>query len=1165
MLDFKKLLKDNNIDICSIPDGGVSLVLSQVIKNSENNILYIALNDEELHNIANTIKFFENNIDLVILPSWDCLPYDRVSPKSSIINERINSLNQLINSSNKKIVLVTVNSILQKTIPKEILKMQIFKILKGDKINRDVLITKLFNLGFNRSVTATEPGDFAIRGSIVDIFSNQNSEGWRIDFFGDNVESIKLYDPITQISRASLESIELKPANEVILQKDNIENFKNSFLQKFGVNAIKEPIYESVSNNRNYPGIEHWLPLFYQNLDDIFSYIEAPIIVFNHLILNAVEERLKTIEDYYHSRLDSLKNKSLAIANYYPIEPKNLWLTAKEFENKLNTHKNIIFSSFDKEDNKSVYSGLKNLPNFIAESQAQNISVFKILREFSEANLKNSKGLHKRLKILITCFSESSRNRIVNIIEASDFHYQLIDNWEMVNKISPKSLGIAILPLETGFISEDIIVVTEQDLLGQKIYKKVKSRKRLENYLSEASSLTEGELVVHKEHGIGRFEGLETLKVGEISHDCIKILYAGGDKLYIPVENIDSITRYGTDEGGALDKLGGVAWQTRKAKLKDRIKLAAEELLKIAAERSLKKAPILYPVKGLYNEFCAKFPYMETEDQLLSIEEIEKDLASGVAMDRLICGDVGFGKTEIALRAAFIAVKSEESLTSGNKVQVAVIVPTTLLSRQHYKAVKERFAGFEVNIAQLSRLTPRGEVLKIKNGIKEGTVDIVVGTHALFAKNIEFKNLGLLIIDEEQHFGVAQKEKLKQLKSDVHILTLSATPIPRTLQMSLSGIKELSLIATPPIDRLAVRTYVMQYDPLIIREAILREFYRGGKIFYVSPRIKDLVDLEKRLKELVPEVKIIIAHGQMPPSKLDEIMNDFYDGKYDLLLCTTIVESGLDVPSANTIIIHRADILGLSQLYQLRGRVGRGKIRAFAYLTIPSNKILNGQADKRLKVMQTLDSLGAGFSLASHDMDIRGFGNLVGEEQSGHIKEVGIELYQEMLKEAVENLKETDKHNIVVEKEDFSIQINIGFAVLIPEEYITDLSLRLGLYRRVASLSSNIEIEEFGEEMIDRFGPLPEEFKNLLLTVKLKNICKELAIEKIDAGPKGVVLSFYKNNFKNPEALLNYVLKYPHKLKLRSDHKLVLLIESDQPLERFNLITKALNNIKEIT
>ncbi|MEO1227162.1 MAG: transcription-repair coupling factor, partial [Pseudomonadota bacterium] len=613
------------------------------------------------------------------------------------------------------------------------------------------------------------------------------------------------------------------------------------------------------------------------------------------------------------------------------------------------------------------------------------------------------------------------------------------------------------------------------------------------------------------------------------------------------------LSRYGSDDTIVqLDRLGGAAWQARKSRVKKRLKDMADALMGIAAARELRKGEVIEPGDGAYDEFAARFPYPETDDQLSAIADVLHDLGSGRPMDRLICGDVGFGKTEVALRAAFLAAISGR--------QVAVVVPTTLLARQHYQNFVDRFANLPIRVGRLSRLTPAAEQKEVRAGLADGTVDIVIGTHALLGKQIQFKQLGLVIIDEEQHFGVKQKEKLKQLKANTHVLTLTATPIPRTLQMALAGVRELSLISTPPIDRLAVRSFVLPYDPVVVREALLREHFRGGQTYYVCPRIQDLEGVREALTELVPEIRFAMAHGRMAPSQLEEVMTAFYDGQFDVLLCTSIVESGLDVPSANTIVIHRADMFGLAQLYQLRGRIGRSKVRGYAYLTYRPDRPLSTIAQQRLHVIETLDTLGAGFTLASHDMDIRGAGNLLGEEQSGHIREVGIELYQQLLEEAVA----AARGDVGDADDEWAPQINLGIPVLIPEPYVPDLQVRLDLYRRVAKLVDRSEIDVFAAELIDRFGPLPDEVENLLTLVSLKRLCKQAGIDKLDAGPKGAVIGFRNDNFANPAELIGLIAQRVGTLKLRPDHRLVLVQGWDKVDRRVDGVRRFVTELADL-
>jgi transcription-repair coupling factor (superfamily II helicase) len=748
-------------------------------------------------------------------------------------------------------------------------------------------------------------------------------------------------------------------------------------------------------------------------------------------------------------------------------------------------------------------------------------------------------------------FNILKENNITNIFVA--------DSWkDAFSKNSKGNIALTILELPHGFISDDLFIASEQDIWGER--KNIRKTKKIsaDNLISDISSLNIGEYVVHIEHGIGKFSGLENIVTDGISHDCLKIIYANNDKLYVPVENIDVISRYGAEDSTVnLDTLGGSAWEAKKSKVKEKIRDIAEKLIKIAAERQLKKAEIFIPEKGVYDEFCNKFLYTETDDQLNAVNDVLQDLSTGIPMDRLICGDVGFGKTEVAIRAAFTVA------TSG--AQVALIVPTTLLARQHYLNFKERLKGFPIKVKMLSRLVSSKESKQIKQELKDGALEIVIGTHALLAKDIEFCNLGLLIIDEEQHFGVAHKEKLKQLKSDVHILTLSATPIPRTLQLSLTGVKQLSIIATPPVDRLASRTFVMPFDSVMIKEAIYREKYRGGQIFVVCPRVSDILQLEPKLKELVPDIKIAVAHGQMSASNLEEIMCDFADGKADILLSTTIIESGIDMPNVNTMIIYRSDMFGLAQLYQLRGRIGRSKQRGYCYFTIPNKKVLTPIAEKRLNILQALNQLGAGFSLANHDLDIRGAGNVLGEEQSGHIKDVGIALYHHLLEEEINRLKAGKIETIDEQSENWSVQITTGVPIIIPEKYVADLGIRLGLYKRIANLLSVEDIKEIREELIDRFGPIPEEVENLLQTVEIKQICKLCNIERIDAGAKGFTVMFHNNNFKNVDKLMSFIAQQMGIVKVRPDQKLFIERNLSNYKMRLETIKKYVAKIYELS
>ena len=759
--------------------------------------------------------------------------------------------------------------------------------------------------------------------------------------------------------------------------------------------------------------------------------------------------------------------------------------------------------------------------NFAPERQQENISLFGALADHIKAKLALG-------PVVIASYSEGARERLTGLIEDEGLAEAIpIPN---ATRIGKRGLHLAVWALEHGFETQDLTVISEQDVLGDRLIRAPKKRRKAENFLTETQSLTPGDLVVHVDHGIGRYRGMEVVTAAGAAHECLLLEYAEQAKLYLPVENIELLSKYGHEEG-LLDRLGGGAWQAKKAKLKERIREMADRLIRIAAERALRRAPVLEPEHHAWEAFSARFPYQETDDQMRAIGDVLDDMSAGQPMDRLICGDVGFGKTEVAMRAAFVAAMSGK--------QVAVIAPTTLLARQHYASFSERFRGFPVKVRQLSRFVSTKDAALTRKGMVDGTVDIVIGTHALLAKGIKFAQLGLLVIDEEQHFGVAHKERLKQLRTDIHVLTLTATPIPRTLQLSLTGVRDLSIIGTPPVDRLAIPTYVSPFDAVTLREALLREHYRGGQSFYVVPRISDLPEIDEFLREQVPEVSVITAHGQMAAGELDDRMNAFYDGKYDVLLATTIVESGLDIPTANTMIVHRADMFGLAQLYQIRGRVGRSKTRAYAYLTTKPRAKLTPAAEKRLRVLGSLDTLGAGFTLASQDLDIRGAGNLLGEEQSGQMRDVGYELYQSMLEEAIAKIKAGEMEGLSDADDQWAPQINLGVPVLIPEAYVPDLDVRLGLYRRLSSLSTKVELEGFAAELIDRFGKLPREVNTLMLVVRIKAMCKRAGIAKLDGGPKGATIQFHNDKFASPEGLVEFIQDQRGLAKVK-DNKIVV-------------------------
>jgi transcription-repair coupling factor (superfamily II helicase) len=1092
--------------------------------------VFIARDDAQAAILAEAATFFAPELETRLFPAWDCLPYDRAGPAARVTAERLATLRWLADPVGAKpqLLVTTVNAVLQRVLPAATVRAQVRLLKSGDSISRDALAALLAVNGYTRVDTVAEPGEYSVRGGLVDLYPAGESHAVRLDFFGDEIDSLRAFDPLDQRSIGRLDSLTLLPVSEVVLTPDAIRRFRQGYVEAFGAATGTDTLYQTISEGRRAGGQDHWLPLFVEQLVGLCADYLTPAdtVVLDAQGPAAVASRFETTTDYYKARAEALADpKRGSGAVYKPLPPDRLYLGEDEWAGALERHRVHTTSPFPADGGGVIDFGVRGGRDFAAE-RAANANVFDAVRD--HARIAGAKGQ----ATAIVCYSEGSRERLAGLLRDHGLGETVeIDDVRALGGLAPGRVGLAVLPLEHGFETEQLSVLTEQDVLGDRLVRKRRKARTSATFAQELATLSTGDLVVHADHGIGRFEGLQTITAAGAPHDCVMLTYDGGDKLYVPVENIDVLTRYGSDsEGVTLDKLGGAGWQNRKAKLKQRIKEIAAELMKVAAARMLKQAEQLEPQAGLYQEFCAGFPYVETDDQARAITDVLDDLVSGRPMDRLVCGDVGFGKTEVALRAACVAAMAGK--------QVAVVCPTTLLARQHAATFADRFRGLPITVGALSRLVSTTDANRVKVGLAEGSTDIVVGTHALLGKTIDFKRLGLVIVDEEQHFGVVHKERLKQLRQDVHVLTLTATPIPRTLQMALTGLRELSVIATPPIDRLAVRTYVMPWDGIVVREALLREHFRGGQSFYVVPRIADLGEVEQFLREQVPEVKAVVAHGQMSPTEIEERMTAFVDRQYDVLVSTTIVESGLDIPNANTLIIHRADQFGLSQLYQLRGRVGRGKARAYAYMTTDPTKPMTAGAEKRLTVLTSLEGLGAGFQLASHDLDIRGAGNLLGDEQSGHIKEVGFELYQQMLEEALLAAR-AEAAGVRAETEEFSPQISVGASLLIPEDYVPDLSLRMALYRRLGDLKSRPEIDGFAAELIDRFGKLPQDLKNLLVVIEIKQHCRAAGIAKIDAGPRGAVVSFLGDRFANPAGLVGFLAKAEGVAKLRPDHKLV--------------------------
>ena len=1130
-----------------VPDGAGMLALAQRLLAGDR-LVYVARDDARMMAMRDALAMQSPDVPLRLFPAWDCLPFDRLSPQGGLVGHRVETLAWLSDLGKHQTdggagevgggaaILTTVNAVLQRVPPADYFTDRSMQLRAGDTTGTAQLAEFLTIQGYLRTDTVRETGEFALRGGILDIFAAGHEMPVRLDFFGDELETLCRFDAATQRNAEKISVVNLRPVAEFQLDESSVELFRSGYRATFGAVATRDALYESVTTGRMHPGMEHWLPLFHESMDRLTDYCLGWQILLDHEADAAIAARFQQIADFHAARQE--RDGGDDSMSYRPLPQDRLYLYVDEAKTLFAQACRMMPFAAPPSDMPAAKvsdaggrAGIMLKPAVAAGGNAINELVVAIATEKAAANRP----------IVLAVAGEGVAARLEELLAAQpdSMPVQRIDRLE---GLAQGGLYLVEWGLETGFQSDSVLVITETEIFGQRLSRPPSKRGRGEDFLREVSALEEGDLVVHAEHGIGRYEGLVIIDSSGGPHDCLQLIYAGGDKLYLPVENIEMLSRYGSAGTDAqLDRLGGVAWQARVARIKGRVRIMAEQLIKIAAQRETARAESLVAPTGSFAEFCARFGFAETEDQLAAIEDVVSDLAAGRASDRLICGDVGFGKTEVALRAAFVAAMCG--------YQVALVAPTTLLTRQHGKLFEERFAGFPVRIGVLSRMTTPADAKQIKADLATGDIQIAIGTHALLAKSISFNNLGLLIVDEEQHFGVGQKERLKELRGDIHVLTLSATPIPRTLQMALSGVREMSLISTPPVDRLAVRTFVGPWDGVVLREAIKREMFRGGQVFCVCPRIDDMQRVYDRLVTLVPEARILSAHGRMPAAELDAVMTRFADGEADILLSTNIVESGIDIPSANTMIIHRSDMFGLSQLYQLRGRVGRGRLRAYAYLTSDPNRLLTPQARRRLEVMQTLDTLGAGFTLASYDMDIRGAGNLLGDEQSGHVREVGVELYQEMLRQAVEAAR---AGNGVAAEEiiDWTPQLNLGLEVRIPEDYVADLTVRLSLYRRIADLDMAAEADSLVAELVERFGPVPDSVRNLFAVIELKQLCRRTNIERVDAGPKGLWLSFRDNDFASPEKLVAWIAGKGGQVQLRGDHKLILQQTMPKPEAR---------------
>ncbi len=1098
-----------DLAVFGAPNGHLADILLQAARQTTCPVLFVTTDDVRAAATRDALAFFEQSARVAMFPAWDCPPYSPMSPNPEILSSRMAVLTDLAAGTDAPadIIISTVNAVMQRVPPRRQIIENCLTLALGSRIKFLSLQTFLDKAGYRSTSSVETVGEYAVRGGIVDVFAAGHENPFRLEFFGDQIDGIRSFSKDSQRSFERRDRVRIHMHSEVSLEPRTIEQFRKSFRAEFGVADRADQIYPSISAGIRIRGIENWLPLFHDGLDTIFDYLPDDAILFvDEGFRRHSRRRWEEIVESYNSRTADLTGWPYAGRQPYPCRPELLYPDDSDLGEMFGRFLvRRLHADAASDIDQSPDAGGRAGKTFVVERNRRQESLL-------DALVAHLDELRRTRRVIVACWSEGSRERLGVMFSDHGLVSTTITGLED-GSAEAGVVQLAVWSLPRGFVSPDLAVVSEQDIFGERLVHRSRKKTSQLNLLGVATSLRVGELVVHVDHGIGRFVGLESVTVGDATHDCLVLEYRRSDRLYIPTVNLDLISRYG-EETATLDRLGGVHWQERKLRLRKDLLELAGELLTVAARRKDRQVPPMVSTRDEWDPFVARFQFAETEDQLSAVSDIVDDLATGKLMDRLVCGDVGFGKTEVAMRAAFIVAMTGR--------QVAVIAPTTLLVRQHMANFLQRFENLPVRIGQLSRMNSPAEAAATRAGIASGQLDIVIGTHALLARNTRFDNLGLVIIDEEHAFGVMQKERLKRVRSQVHVLSLTATPIPRTLHLALSSAKDLSIIGTPPADRLAIRTFVLEFDPITIREALLHEKSRNGQSFLVVPRISDIADFEEFLRTHAPDLSFVSAHGQLPARELERRTNAFYDGRHDLLLSTTIIAAGLDIPSANTIVVVHSNRFGLAQLHQLRGRVGRSRIRAYAYFTYMSPSRLSDNAIKRLEALKGSASLGSGFSLSAQDMEIRGAGNLLGKEQSGHVREVGFELYQKMLNDTVMSLQSTDLENAAIE-DDWAPQLNLGVTAMIPPPYIDDLETRLQTYRRLSALATEQELEGMAAEMVDRFGSLPEATDFLLKMLRIKLVCKQAMIERIDAGTRGMTIRFRNNKFANPEALIGYI------------------------------------------
>lgn len=1091
----------------------LSLAIAEAAVTDKNFTLVLTADNQTADRLTQELKFFTPNLPIFNFPDWETLPYDIFSPHQDIISQRITTLYQLP-SVEQGILVVSLATALQRIAPVSFILGSGLVVKVGDKVNVEEMRHRLENAGYRCVETVYEHGEFAVRGALFDLYPMGSELPYRIDLFDDEIETLRTFDPETQRSIEKVETINLLPAHEFPLHKEAVAEFRKRFREHFDVDFRRCPIYQDLSTGITPAGIEYYLPLFFEQTATLFDYLPATTQVFSlPTIEEACEHFWKDVKNRYEDRRYDVERPILTPQELF-LSIDDCFATLKKWPRVI-LHKDQL-SGADKQN-----FPLAALPDVAIESRAT--EPLAKLRQFIE---------HFTGRILFAAETAGRREVLLELLARLKIKPNLVMGWQEFIEGDDK-IAITIANLDDGLLLTEpkLALIAESPLFGQRVMQRRRRERRGEvtndNIVKNLTELREGAPVVHLDHGVGRYHGLVTLEVDSQVQEFLMLEYAGDAKLYVPVANLHLIARYtgAEDELAPLHRLGSEQWQKARRKAAEQVRDVAAELLDIYARRAARKGFAFGMPEVDYEAFVAGFPFEETVDQQTAIDAVMSDMTAGKPMDRLICGDVGFGKTEVAIRAAFIAVQSGK--------QVAVLVPTTLLAQQHYNSFRDRFADWPVKVEVMSRFKSAKEITQATEDLAEGKIDIVIGTHKLLQDDIKFKNLGLVVIDEEHRFGVRQKEKLKALRSEVDVLTMTATPIPRTLNMAMSGMRDLSIIATPPARRLSVRTFVIEQQNAIIKEALLRELLRGGQVYYLHNDVKTIEKCAADLAALVPEARIAIGHGQMRERELEQVMSDFYHKRFNVLVASTIIETGIDVPTANTIIIERADKFGLAQLHQLRGRVGRSHHQAYAYLLTPPKKAMTDDAQKRLEAIANAQDLGAGFILATHDMEIRGAGELLGDGQSGQIQAIGFSLYMDMLERAVKAIQKGEQPSLE-QPLGAGIDINLRLPALIPEDYLPDVHNRLILYKRIASAANEEELKELQVEMIDRFGLLPEPVKHLIRQTHLKIIAEQLGISKIDAGPQGGKVEFSPHTQVDPLVLIKLIQSQPNKYKLES-------------------------------